>query len=396
MEGAWFASASVSHRQRVPSWSTGPAGRSFLDSSTRTRTRFTRAALEQAVVFGVTAHLDQFTTVPVMKQLKAEQDSGRAAGRADLFTAGVLITAPRGHGTQFGIPIPTLTAPADAQAFIDARIAEGSDWIKLVYDGGKTYGRVSPTLSYETLAAGIAAAHARGKVAVVHIGDEVSAIEALRAGADGLVHIFTDSAEGDVFVKLAAARKAFVIPTLAVSYSLTGRAYGAELLKDAAFETLLDDGTHASLKQSFGGFPRARYGHAEGAVRQLHRLKVPLLAGTDAPNPGTTWGASIHQELELLVAAGLSPLQALASATSIPAAKFRLAGRGRIAPGMRADLVLVEGDPTTDITRTRAIVGVWKGGVGIDREAVRRRVATARASAADARARRARRSAGRA
>lgn len=64
----------------------------------------------------------------------------------------------------------------------------------------------------------------------------------------------------------------------------------------------------------------------------------------------------------LLTRAGLSPVQALAAATSVPARHFALHDRGRIAPGLRADLVLVDGDPTTDITATRAIVDVWRRG----------------------------------
>jgi hypothetical protein len=95
---------------------------------------------------------------------------------------------------------------------------------------------------------------------------------------------------------------------------------------------------------------------------------VPILAGTDAPNPGTAHGASIHRELELLVQGGLTPTEALIAATSAPAAAFHLTDRGRIAKGMRADLVLVNGDPTTDIQATRDIAAIWKGGVALQRQ----------------------------
>jgi imidazolonepropionase-like amidohydrolase len=72
--------------------------------------------------------------------------------------------------------------------------------------------------------------------------------------------------------------------------------------------------------------------------------------------------ASLHDELHLLVQAGLFPTTALAAATSAPAAAFGLTGRGGIAPGMRADLVVVQGDPEHDITRTRTIERVWRAG----------------------------------
>jgi hypothetical protein len=103
------------------------------------------------------------------------------------------------------------------------------------------------------------------------------------------------------------------------------------------------------------------------ATRQLHAAGVPILAGSEAPNPGTAHGATLHRELELLTRAGLSPMAALTAATSAPAAAFGLDDRGRITVGRRADLVLVDGDPTADVTMTRRIVEVWKGGVRLER-----------------------------
>ncbi len=97
--------------------------------------------------------------------------------------------------------------------------------------------------------------------------------------------------------------------------------------------------------------------NAETAVGALHHAGVPILAGTDAPAPGTAHGLSLHRELELLVLSGLTLLEALASATSEPARAFGFYDRGRIAEGRRADLLLVNGDPSIDITATRDIVG---------------------------------------
>ena len=79
----------------------------------------------------------------------------------------------------------------------------------------------------------------------------------------------------------------------------------------------------------------------------------------------------MHGERELLVEAGLPPREARAAATAAPARVFGLADRGRIAPGLRADLLLVAGDPTADITATRDIAAVWKRGVRFDRTAFR-------------------------
>src|SRR5262245_2081626 len=81
------------------------------------------SALKQAVMFGVTTELDMFTSHQMAAQMRKEQSEGKAADRADLFSAGTLVTAPGGHGTEYGLEIPTITAPDEAQAFVDARLA---------------------------------------------------------------------------------------------------------------------------------------------------------------------------------------------------------------------------------------------------------------------------------
>jgi hypothetical protein len=94
----------------------------------------------------------------------------------------------------------------------------------------------------------------------------------------------------------------------------------------------------------------------------LHRAGVRVLAGTDAPNPGLVFGASLHRELVHLVRAGLTPAEAVVAATSAPAEVFGLADRGRLTVGARADLLLVDGDPLTDVTATQRIRQTWVEG----------------------------------
>src|SRR5262249_38163155 len=103
------------------------------------------------------------------------------------------------------------------------------------------------------------------------------------------------------------------------------------------------------------------------AIKQLRAAGVPILAGTDSPVPGQTYGASLHGELSLLVSSGLTPLEALRAATAAPAHAFRLEDRGKIEAGRRADLVLVAGDPRTDTRATRRIVTIWKRGAEVSR-----------------------------
>ena len=81
---------------------------------------------------------------------------------------------------------------------------------------------------------------------------------------------------------------------------------------------------------------------------------------------GLAHGVSVHHEMQLLVEAGLSPLEALKSATSVTARRFSLTDRGRIAEGLRADLVLVKGNPSVNISDSLSILNVWKEGVEID------------------------------
>jgi imidazolonepropionase-like amidohydrolase len=360
------------------------AGRTLLPGLIDAHTHVFGDALEQALVLGVTTELDMFTDHRLAATLRAEQRAGNVAGRADLFSAGTLVTAPGGHGTEYGMTIPTITSADSARAFVAARLAEGSDWIKIVVDDGRAYGMRTPTIDSAIVRATVAAARARGKLALVHVGTRADARMAIGAGASGLVHLFVDSAPAPTFGAEVKRRGAFVIPTLTVLRSITGTSAGQPLLADARIAPYLGAAARHGLAQAFPrrpGQPPVSYDAAVATVRQLEAAGVPILAGTDAANPGTGHGASIHGELSLLVEAGLTPVEALAAATSVPARAFALADRGRIATGLRADLVLVEGDPTADIAATRAIVGVWKGGVAVDRDAFARAIVTADSAA---------------
>ena len=351
------------------------AGRTLLPGLIDAHTHVFRWQ-ELPVLFGVTTQVDMFTDLKLMKQAKQEMAQGSRHDHADLFSAGTLVTAPHGHGTQFGLAIPTITGPEQAQAFVDARIAEGSDFIKIVMESGYGF----PSLDLATARAVIEAAHKRGKLAVVHIGNEKDARAVLEAGADGLVHLYPgESGDAEGLARLAASRGAFVIPTFTVLESMAGWR-GDDLLANPALAGLLDKDAQAPLKARYGNKERAAMLVAPKQVTAaLVKAGVPVLAGTDAGNPGTQYGISMHRELKALVEAGLSPVQALAAATSEPARVFKLGRRGRIEQGYKADLLLVEGNPTTDILATRRIVEVWKDGESANglREGQRQAIAKA-------------------
>jgi imidazolonepropionase-like amidohydrolase len=328
-------------------------------------------ASHQALVLGVTTQLDMFNAGDRLKLIKRLESEDRP-DLADMRTAGTGATVPGGHPTQMGGgPIPTITAPEQAQSFVDARIAEGSDYIKIIHDDGSTWAWTTkrvPMLENATMRALIEAAHKRGKLAVVHVLSEQQARDAISAGADGLAHMFVGETVGPDFGRFVSDHHAFVIPTLTTVYPICGKSEGLATLADPNLGPSIGEGWRRSMEMDK---PNPELNHlcsgTDEGIRQLVQAHVPILTGTDAPVPGSTYGASVHVELALLVRDGLTPVQALAAATSVPAQTFHLADRGLVRPGMRADLLLVQGDPTTNILATRNIVGVWKHGIRAQR-----------------------------
>ena len=241
-----------------------PAGATVIDGSGKTllpglidaHTHVFPGSLERALRFGVTTEMDMFTSLRTLNPLRAEQAKGPVTNRADIYSAGTLVTVAGGHGSEY-FPIPTFKSGDDPQAFIDARIAEGSDYIKLIVETGEAYGMKLPTLSKSDLAALIAAAHKRGKLAVVHISTASGARDAIESGADALVHIFGDKAPDAGFGKFVAAHHAFVVPTLTVTESTTGVGSGTSLTTDAHLAAYIDPDEMTNLKASFPKQPAA-------------------------------------------------------------------------------------------------------------------------------------------
>jgi imidazolonepropionase-like amidohydrolase len=331
----------------------------FFDAHTHLGVRIAEAFLRDALTFGVTTELEMGGSETSLG-LRNKIASGETVDGADLRTAGIVVTVPKGHPTQMDGPaMPTLAPGDDVQAFVDARIAEGADYIKIIYD------HAFPTLTKQQLEDVVAAAHRRNKLVVAHILTQRDARDAIAAGADGLVHIFADSPPEADFAKFAAQHKLFVVPTLAVIESATGGPDKPWWQNPPQVTPYITPSMQRSLERKMpaGIGAKLKLAHAKAAVGALRRAGVSVLAGTDAPSPGLAHGLSLHRELELLVLSGLTPLEALASATSEPAHAFGFHDRGRIAVGLRADLVLVNGDPTVNIRATRDIVGVWKLGV---------------------------------
>ena len=328
-------------------------------------------SLRDALRFGVTTVLDMLTSKEVAQANASRRGQAERPDLADLYSAGTPIESPGGLSTQFGIPFSTISGPEEAPAFVRDRIAEGSDYIKIIYEPGVPY---FSSISRETLAAVIAAAHTEGVLAVVHVSSLEAARDAVAAGADVLAHGFSDAPMDDGLARQMAERGTFVTPTLSIVAAFGGRGLGPALAADPRLASYLTPAQREVLTSPGPGpdYPLAPYlvrfeiDRASENVRRMNAAGVRLLAGTDAPNL-TGHGVSLHGELQLLTRAGLSPLEALKAATLTPAQAFRLSDRGRITQGARADLVLVEGNPLQDIELTRAIVRIFKNGFEVSR-----------------------------
>ena len=331
------------------------------------------STLNDALRFGVTTVLDQFSDPELVASKRAARTTLARGDEADLFSAGMLATAAGGHGTQYGVPVETVDGPDEASAWVRARKEEGSDWIKIVHEDGSSFGMDIATLDRDTIGALIAAAHAEGLRAVVHVSTLEHALEAVALDADGLAHVWHDVLINEAQAARIADAGVFVVPTLSVAASMGGDAPDGELVA-AAGDTPLSPMQRQTLASRFSGGDAETVSNPEDVaienVRRLHAARVRLLAGTDAPNPGTASGLSMHGELRLLRRAGLSGAETLAAATSVPAEIFGLDDRGAIDEGRIADLVLIDGDLEDDLSRSPRLVAVWKDGYPVDRRRI--------------------------
>jgi len=324
-------------------------------------------AQADALRFGVTTELDMFNLSHEFSRWRAQRESVGFVAEADTWSAGTGVTVPGGHPNQW-VPedMPRLQSVDGTADFIEARVAEGSDYIKLIVEDNAALdaGRPLPTLSRSQVCASVAAARARGKLAIAHVTTESNARMAIDCGVDGLAHTIVDAPVSVKLARLAKARNVFVVSTLSLLVAVPGTSGDALA---GGYRHLLS----ASQKGSLGRTnPLVHDGQLALALETLRRLRaagVTVLGGTDAPAPGTAHGLSLHREVALLVKAGFTPVEALTAVTSAPAQSFRLRDRGKVKPGFLADLLLVEGDPTTDIADTLRIDRIWKNGYGVDR-----------------------------
>ena len=324
--------------------------------------------LERAAQFGVTTEFDMWSDLTFVQEMTAEQEDTGATDRADQFSAIHPATVPEGYPYNWTpdiIETPTLSTPHEAKKFVKDRKKEGANHLKIMLEDGTLTGPAIPVLDNPTIKALTREARKRGMVSVAHITRQGTAFDAVNNGVDGLVHIFIDEPATDTFIDLAVHKGIFLTATLNAEEGFITTDGGAAVIADPDLGPYLTD-----LEKLYLLYPPPEstltldnLQIAKDNVAALHAAGVPVLAGTDV----ATHGVSIHRDLELLVDAGLTPTEALVAATSAPADAFGFHDRGRIAPGLRADLVLVNGNPTVNIKATRAIHTIWKLGVEVER-----------------------------
>ena len=317
-----------------------------------------------------------------MKNFEIRGQARRSPEAPRVLVAGPLISTVARPELDVGDPpIIEVTTPEQVRAVVALELAHRPDFIKVwfIRQRGDDLAAIEPLVR----AAGDAA-HSAGVRFAVHATELETAKAALRAGADFLVHSVEDRPVDAEFLALARARGAIYCPTLFVmdgyglALSNTWRATEAELrLADPqVLASMADLGKLPASKvppwivrmmhegPRWGTQPQAR-----ANLRRVWDAGITVAMGTDAGNIGTLHGPSVFRELRMMVQAGLTPLEALRSATTNGAKAMGLEREvGTVAPGMVADLVIVDSDPLADIGNLSRVHRVVRNGRVFDPE----------------------------
>jgi imidazolonepropionase-like amidohydrolase len=353
-----------------------------------------RVTLPLFVANGVTGVRDMGGDLPVLKEWRAAIAAGQLLGPR-MFIAGPMLDGPV---PRFPSSAPVATA-ADGRRIVDELQAQGVDFIK-----------IQSLVPRDGYFAAADEARKLGISFVGHVPDAVRAAEASNAGQKSIEH-FTGIFEGastiedqlisgpkslgvnvktydpqraHALIELMAKNQTWQVPTL-----VWERGQWLVDAIDKTHDPLTKYAPHAWKDRTWPMFVREimegmdtdplpvrrKFVQMElDMTLAMFRAGVPFMAGTDtAAGVHVFPGFSLHEELALFVQAGLTPLQALQTATLNPARFMgRLADMGSVAEGRVADLVLLDANPLTDIHNTRRIRGVLLAGRYFDRAALRR------------------------
>ena len=208
-------------------------------------------AQADALRFGVTTELDMFDIGQDIAAWKAQRASLARSTVADTWAAGIGVTNPGGHPSEFAPPgmMPTLASAADAKAFVDARVAAGSDYIKVFIENLSEYPekKPTPTLSKDEVCAVVKAAHDDHVMTTVHVQAEWAAREAMDCGTDGLAHMFPDTVADPATVAEARQHGIFIETTASVWAGASGLDRAQKIAADPRVAPYLSPSQKSSL-----------------------------------------------------------------------------------------------------------------------------------------------------
>jgi imidazolonepropionase-like amidohydrolase len=328
-------------------------------------------SLKAYLLCGVTSVNDYSVYGEMLAPLRALQSSGVLAGPRVRFA--IRFGTPEGHGTEFGWGdyfTQLVSTPAQAHAAMKNILPYKPDVIKAFTDGWR-YGRADDltSMNLATLSAIVEDAHRAGIKVFTHTVTLNGAKIAARAGVDVLAHGVGDAPVDDELISLLKKSGTGYVSTLATFEPQTARILSPRLV------ALLSPGdrqyAQRAAEKDRGASANSpvmrRWQFLQENIRRLSAAGIPIGVGTDAGVSGTYHGWSTLHEMELLVASGLTPMQAITAGTATSA---RLVGesaeRGTVEPGKIADILLVKGSPDQNIEDIEQTAAVFLAGRQID------------------------------
>lgn len=319
---------------------------------------------------GVTAFLDLFSPEDQIFFVRNSQRENHSAG-ADIFAAGPCMTAPEGHCSEYGIPTRLMSTPQEARQQVRELAPKAPDVVKIVYS---QFGRM-PSVDQATMAAAVETAREFGIPTVIHVDAWDDVRDAAEAGASAVTHVPGDGVIPEDVLALMVERGVASIPTLAVQTGVSDFTANPEQLDSPLARAVASDAVREAyradeLPERIEAWRRRQVSERDdvfASVKRMQEAGIDVLTGTDSGNLGTLQGWSVHHELRQLVAAGLSPAEALAAGTT-RAARFLSLEYG-VTEGSLANLVVLEASPLESIANTETIVYVIHRGVVVERQA---------------------------
>src|SRR5688572_1001398 len=340
--------------------------------------------LYRALYFGISVVQSQgIERGDVLYQIRADQAAGTLGG-ARLLLAGRGIGAPNagpGAAAYAGIAYE-ITNEAEAQRAVEELAERQVDVVKIWVDDRN--GR-APQLRPALYRAVIDAAHQRDLRVNAHVFYHADAEGLVAAGIDGLVHLVRDVEMSDALIAEIVERNVYVNANMsnprratqvgAPPWLTPGDPMLRLLSESVASEEIAKiEAGFRQREQAAAADARERYAILERSLTKLSAAGAKIVLGADTGVEDHLFGLAEHLELQAMVDAGMTPTQALVAATSRAAEYLHLNDGGSLAPGKRADLLVLDASPLDDIANTRRISRVFINGVEIDRVALRAQI----------------------